>query len=60
MEAPLSEEVAPIAPGQGALRLWLGAFAVAFGVAALVFWLGYGPRSAGLVGGANRKPSARS
>ncbi len=47
----LREEVAPIAPAQGALRIWLAAFAIAFAAGAAASWAGFGPRSPGVVTG---------
>ena len=47
----LREEVAPMAPGQIMLRVWLGTFAVAFALAALTYSLGYGPHYRGVFAG---------
>jgi hypothetical protein len=48
----LREEVAPIAPAQRAVRVWLALFAVAFALAAAArAFLGYGPPSPAVVSG---------
>ncbi len=47
----LREEVAPTAPGQTILRVWLGGFSLVFGLAALASFLGVGSAAPGAFGG---------
>lgn len=47
----LREEVAPIAPGQTILRVWLGGFSLVFGLAALASFMGLGSHAPGVFGG---------
>lgn len=47
----LREEVAPIAPGQTILRVWLAGFSLVFGLAALASFLGLGSNAPGVFGG---------
>jgi hypothetical protein len=47
----LREEVAPIAPAQRLVRIWLGLFALAFVAAAVASVQGFGPASPGVLAG---------
>ena len=47
----LREEVAPIAPAQVLVRIWLGLFALAFVAAAVASFEGFGPASPGVFAG---------
>jgi hypothetical protein len=47
----LREEVAPIAPAQRLVRIWLGLFALAFVAAAIASVEGFGPASPGVLAG---------